>query len=213
MFAPGFKFRRIFAAACTLLLCVTAHAQFRAGIQGTVTDANGALIPEAAITLNSNETNISHAAKTTGSGVFTISGLAPGTYKVSVEKPGFTKKILNDVRVDAETVRSLNVQLEVGLVTESVTVHESSVPLIDTQAATIGGTLTARDVENLPSFGRDPFQLIRLTPGVFGDGAQSSNGGATTMPGSNRPSAGAANSIGRAHAQRGIHQRSQSDRQ
>ncbi|MDQ2950552.1 MAG: TonB-dependent receptor, partial [Acidobacteriota bacterium] len=195
MFAPGFKFRRTFAAAFTLLLCVTAHAQFHAGIQGTVTDANGALIPEAAITLTSNETNISHTAKTTGSGVFTISGLAPGTYKVSVEKPGFTKKLLNDVRVDAEQVRSLNVQLEVGLVTESVTVNESSVPLIDTQAATIGGTLTARDVENLPSFGRDPFQLIRLTPGVFGDGAQSSNGGTTTMPGSNRPSAGAANSI------------------
>ena len=50
-------------------------------------------------------------------------------------------------------------------------------------------------MENLPSFGRDPFQLVRLTPGVFGDGAQASNGGTTTMPGSNRPSAGAANSI------------------
>src|SRR5260370_42598460 len=141
-----------FSLVFTLLLCATAHAQFRAGIQGTVVDANGALVPEAAVTLTSNETNISRATKTSGSGVFTLSGLAPGAYTVAVEAAGFTKKILNDVRVDAEQMRSLNVQLEVGLVTESVTVSESSVPLIDTQAATIGGTLTARDVENLPSF-------------------------------------------------------------
>src|ERR1700737_1007544 len=93
-------------------------------------------------------------------------------------------------------MRSLNVQLEVGLVTDSVTVSGSSVPLIDTQAPTIAGTLTSRDVENLPSMGRDPFQLIRPAPGGFGDGAQSTNtNGTTTMPGSNRPSAGPANSI------------------
>lgn len=178
-----------------LLLCVTALAQYRAGIQGTVSDANGALVPEAAVILTSSETNISHTTKTSESGVFTLSGLAPGAYRVSVEKAGFTKKILNDVRVDAEQMRALNVVLEVGQVSESVTVSETSVPLIDTQAATIGGTLTSRDVENLPSIGRDPFQLIRLAPGVFGDGAQVSTGGTTTMPGSNRPSAGPANSI------------------
>lgn len=167
---------------CSAVFAVTGYAQFRAGIQGTVTDANGALVPDAAVTLTSNETNISHATKTTESGVFTVTGLAPGAYKVSVEKAGFTKKILNDVRVEAEQMRSRNVQLEVGLVTESVTVSEASVPLIDTEAASIGGTLTSRDVENLPSFGRDPFQLIRLAPGVFGDGAQSFGGGTTTMP-------------------------------
>src|SRR5260370_2313982 len=191
MFKPELTFCLVFA----VLLCVTDSAQFRAGIQGAVIDTNGALIPDATVTLTSNETNISRSTKTSGSGVFTLSGLAPGAYTVAVEAAGFTKKILNDVRVDAEQMRSLNVQLEVGLVTESVTVSESSVPLIDTQAATIGGTLTARDVENLPSFGRDPFQLMRLTPGVFGDGAQVSSGGTTTMPSANRPSAGAAHNI------------------
>ena len=185
----------MFLAITALLFSVTAQAQYRAGIQGSVTDLSGALIPEAAITLTSNETNISRTVKTGNSGVFTLSGLAPGAYKVSIEKSGFTKKILNDVRVDAEQMRSLNVQLDTGLVTESVTVNDSSVPLIDTQAAAIGGSLTARDVENLPSMGRDPFQLMRLAPGVFGDGAQTNGGGTTTMPGSNRPSAGPANSI------------------
>ncbi|HXN24633.1 MAG TPA: TonB-dependent receptor [Candidatus Dormibacteraeota bacterium] len=202
--ALGFRMPKALLRAClvgcgslllSLLLCVAGYAQYRAGIQGVVTDISGALVPDAAVTLTSNETNISRTTKTSESGVFTLSGLAPGAYSVVVEKPGFTKKILNDVRVDAEQMRSLNVQLEVGLVTESVTVSESSVALLDTQAAAIGGTFTSRDVENLPSMGRDPFQLIRLTPGVFGDGAQTRDGGTTTMPGSNRPSAGPANSI------------------
>jgi hypothetical protein len=180
---------------CSALIAVTAHAQYRAGIEGVVTDAHDAVVPNAAITLVSNETNFSFTTKTSDTGVYTFSALAPGSYKISIEKVGFAKKILDDVRVDAEQIRSLNVQLEVGQVTESMTVSEASVPLIQTEEASIQGTLTQRDVENLPAFGRDPFQLVRLTPGVFGDGSQVSSGGTTTMPGSNRPSAGAANSI------------------
>src|SRR5260370_33069493 len=177
MLKPGLKFCLVF----TVSLCSTAHADFRAGIQGAVIDTNGALIPDATVTITSNETNISRSTNTSGSGVFTLAGLAPGAYTVAVEAAGFTKKILNNVRVDAEQMRSLNVQLEVGLVTESVTVSESSVPLIDTQAATIGGTLTARDVKNLPSVGRGPFHLMRLTSGVFGDETHVTSGGATAV--------------------------------
>ncbi len=183
------------AILISLLIGAAAYGQYRAGIQGTVTDPSGALVPGAAITLTSNETNIARSTKTTESGVFNFAGLAPGTYKVAVERTGFSKKILSDVRVDAEQTRALNVQLEPGQVTESVTVSESSVPLIDTQSALIGGTLGEREIENLPSMGRDPFQLMRLAPGVFGDGAQTNTGGTTQMPGSNRPSAGPANSI------------------
>src|SRR6202022_5158558 len=128
--ALGFRMPKALLRAClvgcgslllSLLLCVAAYAQYRAGIQGVVTDASGALVPDAAITLTSNETNISHTTTTGERGVFTVSGLAPGGYTVSVEKVGFTKKILSDIRVDAEQMRSLNVQLEVGLVTDSVT--------------------------------------------------------------------------------------------
>lgn len=192
--------RRIIRAGCgslllSLVLCVAAYAQYRAGVQGTVTDTSGAAVPDATITLISNETNISHITKTTESGVFAISGLAPGGYNLSVEKAGFKKKILSDVRVDAEQTRSLNVQLDVGQIAESVTVSESSLPLINTESAAVGGNLTSRDFENLPTTGRDPFQLMRLAPGVFGDGALSNTGGTTQMPGSNRPAAGTVNSI------------------
>src|SRR6185436_9189117 len=80
-------------------------------------------------------------------------------------------------------------------VTDSVTVSEAATPLLDTQGATIAGTITQREIESLPSFGRDPFQLARLTPGVFGNGAIAVGGGTTSMPGVNRSSAGAVNSI------------------
>ncbi len=177
------------------VFAITAHAQYRAGIQGVVTDSAGAVVPDATVTLASNETNIARTAKTSEAGVYTITGLAPGAYKLTVEKVGFTKKILEDVVVRAEQMQALNVELAVGEVTQSVTVRESTVPLIDTETATIGGTLTAKEVENLPSFGRDPFKLLRLAPGVFGDGAQSGSGGTTQMPGVNRPGAGGADSI------------------
>jgi hypothetical protein len=97
--------------------------------------------------------------------------------------------------VGGEQIQSLNVRLAVGQVTESVTVTEAAVPLLNAESAVIAGTITARDVENLPSFGRDPLQLARLAPGVFGDGAVANGGGTPLMPGVNRPNGGAVNSI------------------
>ena len=173
----------------------TAEAQFRGGIQGVVTDPAGATVSDATVTLTNNETNVTHTTATGTGGVYVFSALAPGSYRLSVERDGFAKKTLEDVKVAAEQTRSLIVQLEVGGITDTVTVTQPSVPLLETQAPTIGTTLTSRDMENLPSFGRDPFQTIRLAAGAFGDGAQVANGGTTTMPGSNRPSAGGANSI------------------
>jgi hypothetical protein len=178
-----------------LLFATAASAQFRGGIQGTVTDPAGAVVPGATVTLTSNETSISHTTNTSQGGLFVFSGLAPGSYKLAVELEGFSKKTLEDVYVGAEQTQSLTVQLEIGQVIDAVSVSAPTVPLLDTQAPTIGSTLTTREVENLPSLGRDPLQLIRLTPGVFGDGAQASSGGTTQMPGSNRPSAGEVNSI------------------
>ena len=73
-------------------LVVPAFAQYRAGIQGSVTDPNGGVVPEAAVTLTSTETGVVHTTTTAGDGVFSITGLAPGKYSLSVEKTGFSKK-------------------------------------------------------------------------------------------------------------------------
>jgi hypothetical protein len=177
-------------------LCVASlEAQFRGGIQGVVVDPLGAVIPDATVTLTNTETNVTRVTKSGAVGVYVFTALAPGSYKLVVERDGFATKTLERVQIGAEQTRSLTVQLEIGGIADSVTVTQPSVPLLETQAPTIGTTLTSREVENLPSIGRDPFQTIRLAPGAFGDGAQTANGGTTTMPGSNRPSAGPANSI------------------
>ncbi|MBZ5621424.1 MAG: TonB-dependent receptor [Acidobacteriia bacterium] len=184
-----------YAVVLLAVVAVAAYAQFRAGIQGVVSDANGGLIPDATVTLTSTETNIVKTAKTSDAGVYSFPTLAPGAYKISVEKVGFSKKVLEDVLVSAEQMRSLNVQLDLGQVTESVTVNESSVPLLDTQSAIVGGTLTSKELATMPSMARDPFTLIRLTPGVFGDGARSNTGASANLPSVNRGANSASNSI------------------
>lgn len=181
--------------ATALLLSIPAAAQYRAGLQGVVTDPQSAPIPGAALTLTSRETNVVRTASTNESGAYTLSALLPGRYSLAVEKAGFTRKLFEEVVVGADQMQAFNVQLAVGQVSESITVNEPSVPLLDTQGATISGTITSREVESLPSFARDPFQLARLTPGVFGNGAIANGGGTTSMPGVNRPAAGASNSI------------------
>ena len=178
-----------------LLFSTSAMAQFRAGIQGTIVDARGGLIPDATVTLTSQETTLQRADKTNGSGVFTISGLAPGKYTLSVEKTGFTKKTLTDVQVGAEQMQSITVPLDVGQVSESVSVSGESAQVIDTETATIGGTITTREIQSLPSFSRDPYQLLRLAPGVFGDGAQGAGSSGSQLPGTNKNGPGATDSI------------------
>jgi hypothetical protein len=170
-------------------------AQYRAGVQGAVTDVNGAVIPGASVNLTSNETSISRSTQSDNSGVYSISGLAPGKYTLTIEKTGFAKKVLDNILVGAEQMQSVNVQLDVGQVSQTVTVSAEVTPAIDTETAMISGTIDQKQIENLPSFGRDPFQLVRLAPGVFGDGSISNNGGGNQLPGSNIGGAGATDSI------------------
>lgn len=177
-------------AAFGLLICITtpAAAQYRGSLQGTITDPQGDVVPNATVTLTSNETNISKTATTGSSGVYSIAGLAPGTYSLVVEGPGFAKKALL-VSIPSEQPQSQDVQLEVAQpATTTVTVSANAAPVIDTESATISGTLSAQQIQALPTFGRDPFQAVQLAPGTFGDNARSSNGGgAQNLPGTAGP--------------------------
>ena len=113
--------------------------------------------------------------------------LAPGHYSISASATGFKKKNLADITVSAEQIQSVNVTMEVGDVSQSITVNGDVTPPIDTETGQISGTLDAKAIQNLPSLGRDPFQLLRLAPGVFGDAAHSNNGGSQNTPGSAGP--------------------------
>jgi hypothetical protein len=100
------------SALCALmLLTIVASAQYRAGVQGAVTDQSGVHVPEASIKVTNIETNISRTATTSNRGVFSVPGLAPGHYRITVEKQGFATATLEDEVVDAEQMRAVNMQM------------------------------------------------------------------------------------------------------
>lgn len=159
----------------------TAYGQFKAAIQGTVMDITNAVLPGATVTLLNKETGRTQETVTSEVGFYRISGLPPGTYTVSAELSGFKRKVIENVTISAEELRGINFTLEPGEVTETVTVTTEHTPL-QTESAEVSGTITTTEIRRLPQVGRDPYELIRLTPGVFGLGARSGTGGSVGLP-------------------------------
>ena len=174
----------VFLSVVTLL-CLPAkfaHAQYRAGLQGTVTDPTGAVVPDAAVTIVDKETNQTQKGTTDGAGNYTFNRLAPAPYTITVEAQGFATKTVDNVNIAGETMQGLNISLEAAGGQQSITVTDTS-PAIYTATATIAGTITAQQLQTLPSSNRDPYQLLRLTPGALGDGSQQGGGGSYSLPG------------------------------
>src|SRR3954469_14290336 len=103
--------RAFLCALAIISFSTAARAQFRAGIQGTVTDPAGAVVPEATVTLKSNETARTVTATTSDEGFYRFSELAPGAYTLTVEKAGFKKTSLENLVVNAEQVQGTDVVL------------------------------------------------------------------------------------------------------
>jgi len=181
--------------ACIILSTVIAQAQYRASIQGVVTDPQGAVVEGAKLTLTNLETGQSTATTSDAKGIFNFSGLPPAKFSLTVDKAGFKKKTIESFGIIAEQANALNVGLEVGQATESVTVNGDAAPLLDTEAADVSGTVNSQEFQKLPSFGRDPFQLLQLAPGAFGDGSKSSSGGSNDLPSTTIGGTGGANGV------------------
>jgi outer membrane receptor protein involved in Fe transport len=178
-----FRLVRVMMCGLFLLGVVgTASAQFKAGVQGTVTDVSGGLVPEAKVTLTNTETGKTQETTTTAEGFYRISGLAPGKYTLTTEKPGYKKSFLENVTVGAENVQGLDILLETGDVTATVTVTAEAASPLETENANVTKGITAAEIKRLPQVGRDPYELARLTPGIFGDSARSGNGNAAGLP-------------------------------
>ena len=178
-----FRLVRVMMCGLFLLFALgTANAQFKAGLQGTVTDSSGGLVPEAKITLTETETGKTQEATSNDEGFYRISALAPGKYTVTIEKPGYKKTVLENVTVGAENMQGLNILLEIGDVTASVTITEEATSQLETENGNVAKDITAAEIKRLPQAGRDPYELARLTPGIFGDSARSGNGNASGLP-------------------------------
>src|ERR1051325_2767761 len=125
-------------ALCWLFLfsvVSTAHAQFRAGVQGTVSDSSGALVPGANVVLKDTETGKTQEVTTNDEGFYRIPGLAPGKYELTVEKTGYKKSVAQNVAVSAEVIQGIDVILEVGNIEAVVTVSEETAAELQTETA------------------------------------------------------------------------------
>src|SRR6266851_5069995 len=173
--------------AFLLSLCgVSAYAQFKASIQGTVMDPQGNAVPAAKVTVANEATSVTRDTVTSGEGFYRVSELPPGAYTVTVEASGFKQATSKGIVVEAEQPRGLDITLQVGAVNEQVTVTASAEAL-HTENANVGNTVSTDEITRLPEVGRDPYELLRLTPGVFGDGARQGNGNTSVLPNNSGP--------------------------
>jgi hypothetical protein len=177
------------SAIAILLLClatIIASGQFRGAIQGVVTDNLGGTVAGAKVTLKDNSTGQTRTTVTTEEGFYRFAGLAPGEYTITAEKDNFKKKVVNNVRVEAESLQGENITLEAGVISETVTVQAEGLSL-QTEDPNVRGTISNEQILDLPKPGRDPYELARLAPGVFGAGARGANGASVGFPNTSGP--------------------------
>jgi len=198
------SFIRIIVSTILLLFAAgVVSAQFKASIQGTVTDSTGGLVPSVKITLTYSATGKSQEVETNDEGFYRIGGLAPGKYNVVAEREGYKRAILENVSVEAENVQAVNLVLETGDVTATVTITGEATAELQTENANVNKGITEQEVKRLPQVGRDPYELARLTPGIFGDSARAGNGNSAGLPnaGSDTGPGGSSKSIFQAENQ------------
>lgn len=157
---------RVLLVALLILAAPSAFAQrFTAAIRGTVTDQSGAPVQTAKVTAVNENTGLTRSVATNASGSYSFSDLPVGTYRLEVEFTGFKTAVRNKVVINVADVRAVDVVLETGVISESVSV-EASTSSVKTVGAEISGLITGEQVRELPLNGRNFLQLTLLQPGV-----------------------------------------------
>jgi len=134
-------------------------------ISGVITDSQGAVMPGVTVTVTSVERKTPDAVVTNQSGVYMKDRLVPGKYEVKAELPGFKSAVFSDVNVSVDTQTHLNMKLDIGQVSESVTVAGFS-PVLKTDRADVATTFDSNQINDLPVLDRNFTKLILLTPGT-----------------------------------------------
>lgn len=167
--------RAVFALSVALALFLapelSAQTAGDGSIQGTVTDATGAVVPNATVTATNTATGVTTVRVSSSAGFFSISPVPPGNYSLKVASSGFQTLVQDNVVVDALQIRSFNPVLQVGTASQTVTVTAAP-PVLDTADATLGMTVENETYSNLPlqmnNAQRDPTAFAVLTPGAQG---------------------------------------------
>jgi hypothetical protein len=159
---------RFLGGLLTLLMFgIAVQAQSTAGrILGAITDQSGAAVAGASVIVADMQRGTSRTLTTDDAGAFAALGLQPGTYKVRVEAKGFKTTERPNVQIEVATDVRVDISLETGQVSEVVTITDE-IPLVNTTSATLGGTLSNQEINDLPLSGRNYENLLQLRPGVM----------------------------------------------
>jgi hypothetical protein len=147
----------------------------RATLVGGVTDSTGAVVPNAVVTVSSDETGLRRSIQTNETGAYVFPQLPIGVYAVTIAHPGMRTHTTKDVRLGVGDNRTLNVQLEVSGTDTTVTV-EGTAAALETESPVMGAVIGSREVREMPLNGRHWASLMALAPGAIntGDGSQQS---------------------------------------
>jgi hypothetical protein len=164
--SPAHSTRFCFLVLCWLAIGVFSCAQMEtATLSGTVMDRTGAVLPDVHVQVTNSDTNVTVTTSTNKSGIYVIPSLKPGRYRIAVTEVGFKQVVVTDVILNVQDVVSRNFNLEVGAVSESITVTADQLNVHATDA-TVSTVIDRNFVESLPLNGRSFNTLLQLTPGV-----------------------------------------------
>src|ERR1035441_5943238 len=145
--------------------------EFRATLTGRVIDPSGAPVAGATVTPKNEGTNVTYPAKTDSRGNYTALLLPPGSYSINVSAAGFKQTLRSGVTLAVAQTTTLDFKLELGELTQEVTVT-AEVGVLEQANADRGGVIDAEMVAEYPLNGRNPFMLAALVPGVIYNGEQ-----------------------------------------
>ncbi len=171
----------LYVLAFLSLAALPVLAQFNASLQGTVQDTSGAVVSGAHVKLLNTGTQATLETTTNDQGFYRFNQLPAGTYTLTADAPGFQTATITQVQIAADLAQTKDATLQPGNIQTTTTVTASTVPTLQTADASVSGTITSQAIETLPTFGRDPYELVRTLPGIDGTGGRSGNGQAATL--------------------------------
>ena len=167
MHSPSNGIRVLGIVCLVLALSVPMFSQTTTGrILGTVHDQTGAALPAATVTVNDVQRGMTRTVTTDDAGGYVVPNLTPGIYMVRAEAKGFKTVERPNIQVEVASDLTVDLSLPTGDVKETIVVNEE-VPLLDTTSSTLGGTLSNREINDLPLNGRNYENLLQLRPGVM----------------------------------------------
>ncbi|MBI4873808.1 MAG: TonB-dependent receptor [Acidobacteria bacterium] len=157
---------KLTVVSLALLPCFVQAQTSQGRISGLVTDPGGAVIPRAQVVAINEGTGVQTKAQSNDVGLYVLPFLSPGRYKISATMQGFKRYERPGILIETSQILELNIALELGPVTETMTVR-SEAPLLQTSDATVGQFIDSRTVTDMPLAGRRALELVRLASNVI----------------------------------------------